>query len=158
VFLENEILYGHSFDVPKLDDFVLPIGRARVLRTGSDVTIATFSLMVERALQAAEALAEEGIQAEVIDLRTIRPLDIATVVESVRKTNRLVSLEEGWPTFGMGAELAAAMMEHAFDHLDAPVQRVTGKDVPMPYAANLERMALPQIDDVVRAAKAVCYV
>ena len=158
VFLENEILYGHSFDVPKLEDFVLPIGRARILRAGSDVTIATFSLMVERALQAAEALAEEGIEAEVIDLRTIRPLDVATVVESVKKTNRLVSLEEGWPRFGMGAELAAAMMEHAFDHLDAPVQRVAGKDVPMPYAANLERMALPQIDDVVRAAKAVCYV
>jgi pyruvate dehydrogenase E1 component beta subunit len=158
VFLENEILYGHSFEVPKLDDFVLPIGRAKVLRPGSDVTIVTFSLMVERALQAAAALAEEGIQAEVIDLRTIRPLDVATVVESVKKTNRLVSVEEGWPRFGMGAELAAAMMEHAFDHLDAPVHRVTGKDVPMPYAANLERMALPQTDDVIRAAKAVCYV
>jgi pyruvate dehydrogenase E1 component beta subunit len=158
VFLENEILYGHSFEVPKLDDFVLPIGRARVLRAGADVTIVTFSLMVERALQAAEALAGEGIEAEVIDLRTIRPLDVATVVESVKKTNRLVTVEEGWPLFGMGAELAAAMMEHAFDHLDAPVHRVTGKDVPMPYAANLERMALPQIDDVIRAAKAVCYV
>jgi pyruvate dehydrogenase E1 component beta subunit len=158
VFLENEILYGHSFEVPKLEDFVLPIGRARVLRPGSDVTIVTFSLMVERALQAAEALAEEGIQAEVIDLRTIRPLDVATIVASVKKTNRLVSVEEGWPLFGMGAELAAAMMEHAFDHLDAPVHRVTGKDVPMPYAANLERMALPQTDDVIRAAKAVCYV
>jgi pyruvate dehydrogenase E1 component beta subunit len=158
VFLENEILYGHSFEVPKLDDFVLPIGRARVLRAGADVTIVTFSLMVERALQAAEALAGEGIEAEVIDLRTIRPLDVATVVESVKKTNRLVTVEEGWPLFGMGAELAAAMMQHAFDHLDAPVHRVTGKDVPMPYAANLERMALPQIDDVIRAAKAVCYV
>jgi pyruvate dehydrogenase E1 component beta subunit len=158
VFLENEILYGHSFEVPKLDDFVLPIGRARVLRAGADVTIVAFSLMVERALQAAEALAGEGIEAEVIDLRTIRPLDVATIVESVKKTNRLVSVEEGWPRFGMGAELAAAMMEHAFDHLDAPVHRVTGKDVPMPYAANLERMALPQVDDVIRAAKAVCYV
>jgi pyruvate dehydrogenase E1 component beta subunit len=158
VFLENEILYGHSFEVPKLDDFVLPIGRARILRAGSDVTIVSFSLMMERALAAAEALAEEGIEAEVIDLRTLRPLDLATVVGSVKKTNRLVSVEEGWPRFGVGAELAAVMMEHAFDYLDAPVQRVTGKDVPMPYAANLERMALPQTEDVVRAAKAVCYV
>jgi pyruvate dehydrogenase E1 component beta subunit len=157
VFLENEILYGHSFEVPKLDDFVLPIGRARILRPGSDVTIVTFSLMVERALRAAEALAEEGIQAEVIDLRTLRPLDVATIVESVKKTNRLVSVEESWPRFGVGAELAAIAMEHAFDYLDAPVQRVTGKDVPMPYAANLERMALPQTEDVVRAVKAVCY-
>jgi pyruvate dehydrogenase E1 component beta subunit len=158
VFLENEILYGQSFEVPKLDDFVLPIGRARVLRAGSDVTIVTFSLMVERALRAAEALAEEGIEAEVIDLRTLRPLDVATIVESVKKTNRLVCVEEGWPRFGVGAEMAAIAMEHAFDHLDAPVQRVTGKDVPMPYAANLERMALPQTEDVVRAVKAVCYV
>jgi pyruvate dehydrogenase E1 component beta subunit len=157
VFLENEILYGHSFEVPKLDDFVLPIGRARILRSGGDVTIVAFALMVERALQAAAALAEDGIEAEVIDLRTIRPLDIATMVESVKKTNRLVSIEEGLPRFGMGAELAAAMMEHAFDYLDAPVCRVAGKDVPMPYAANLERMALPQIDDVIRGAKAVCY-
>jgi pyruvate dehydrogenase E1 component beta subunit len=158
VFLENEILYGQSFEVPKIDDFVLPIGRARVLRAGSDVTIVTFSLMVERALRAAEALAEEGIEAEVIDLRTLRPLDVATIVESVKKTNRLVCVEEGWPRFGVGAEMAAIAMEHAFDHLDAPVQRVTGKDVPMPYAANLERMALPQTEDVVRAVKAVCYV
>ena len=158
VFLENEILYGQSFEVPKLDDFVLPIGRARVLRAGSDVTVVTFSLMVERALRAAEALAEEGIEAEVIDLRTLRPLDVATIVESVKKTNRLVCVEEGWPRFGVGAEMAAIAMEHAFDHLDAPVQRVTGKDVPMPYAANLERMALPQTEDVVRAIKAVCYV
>ena len=158
VFLENEILYGQSFEVPKVDDFVLPIGRARVLRAGSDVTIVTFSLMVERALRAAEALADEGIEAEVIDLRTLRPLDVATIVESVKKTNRLVCVEEGWPRFGVGAEMAAIAMEHAFDHLDAPVQRVTGKDVPMPYAANLERMALPQTEDVVRAVKAVCYV
>jgi pyruvate dehydrogenase E1 component beta subunit len=157
IFLENEILYGHSFEVPKLDDFVLPIGRARVLREGSDVTLVAFSLMVERALEAAAALAEAGIEAEVIDLRTIRPLDVATIVESVKKTNRLVSVEEGWPQFGLGAELSAAMMEYAFDHLDAPVHRVTGKDVPMPYAANLERLALPQVDDVVGAAKAVCY-
>jgi pyruvate dehydrogenase E1 component beta subunit len=157
IFLENEILYGHSFEVPKLDDFVLPIGRARVLREGSDVTIVAFSLMVERALAAAGVLADAGIEAEVIDLRTIRPLDVATIVESVKKTNRLVSVEEGWPQFGLGSELSAAMMEHAFDHLDAPVRRVSGKDVPMPYAANLERLALPQVDDVVGAAKAVCY-
>jgi pyruvate dehydrogenase E1 component beta subunit len=157
VFLENEILYGHSFEVPKLDDFVLPIGRARILRTGSDVTIVSFSLMMERVLQAAEALAQEGIEAEVIDLRTLRPLDIPTIVESVQKTNRLVSVEEGWPRFGVGAELAAIAMEHAFDYLDAPVCRVTGKDVPMPYAANLERMALPQVENVVSAVKAVRY-
>jgi pyruvate dehydrogenase E1 component subunit beta len=157
VFLENEILYGQTFEVPQLDDFVLPIGRAKVLRGGADVTIVAFGLMVERALLAADALAEAGIRAEVIDLRTIRPLDIGTVVASVKKTNRLVSVEESWPTFGMGAELAAAMMEHAFDHLDAPVRRVTGKDVPMPYAANLERLALPQVEDVIEGAKAVCY-
>jgi pyruvate dehydrogenase E1 component beta subunit len=157
VFLENEILYGHSFEVPKLDDFVLPIGRAKVLREGGDVTIVTFSLMVERALEAAAALAEAGIEAEVIDLRTLRPLDVDTIVRSVKKTNRLVSVEEGWPQFGLGSELAASMMEHAFDHLDAPVRRVTGKDVPMPYAANLERLALPQVEDIVGAAKAVCY-
>jgi pyruvate dehydrogenase E1 component beta subunit len=157
IFLENEILYGQTFEVPRLDDFVLPIGRAKVLRQGSDVTIVAFALMVERALLAADALAEAGIQAEVIDLRTIRPLDVQTIVASVRKTNRLVSVEEGWPTFGMGAELAAAMMEHAFDHLDAPVRRITGKDVPMPYAANLERLALPQVEDVVQGARAVCY-
>jgi pyruvate dehydrogenase E1 component beta subunit len=157
IFLENEILYGQSFEVPQLDDFVLPIGRAKVLREGGDVTIVAFSLMVERALQAADALAEEGIRAEVIDLRTIRPLDVATIVASVKKTHRLVSVEEGWPTFGMGAELAAAMMEHAFDHLDAPVLRVTGKDVPMPYAANLERLALPRPEDVIQGARAVCY-
>ncbi len=157
IFLENEILYGHSFDVPQLDDFVLPIGKAKVLRQGSDVTIVAFGLMVERALQAADALAKDGISAEVIDLRTIRPLDVQTIVASIKKTNRLVSVEEGWPTFGMGAELAAVMMEQAFDHLDAPVRRITGKDVPMPYAANLERLALPQVEDVVQGAKAVCY-
>jgi pyruvate dehydrogenase E1 component beta subunit len=157
VFLENEVLYGHGFEVPEIDDFVLPVGKAKVLRQGKDVTIVAFSLMVERALQAAEALAEEGIDAEVIDLRTIRPLDVRTVVESVKKTNRLVSVEEGWPMFGMGSEMAIEMMEHAFDYLDAPVARVAGKDVPMPYAANLERLTLPQVADVVEAAKAVCY-
>jgi len=157
VFLENEVLYGQSFDVPKLDDFVLPIGKAKVLREGAHVTITAFSLMVDRALKAAEKLAEEGIEAEVIDLRTIRPLDTETIVESVKKTNRIVSVEEGWPQSGMGAEIAAVMMEQAFDWLDAPVVRVHGKDVPMPYAANLERLAVPQVDDVVAAAKAVCY-
>ena len=157
VFLENEILYGQSFEVPKLDDFVLPIGKARIVKGGSDVTLVAFSLMVERALNAAEQLAMEGIDAEVIDLRTIRPLDIDTIVNSVKKTNRLVSVEEGWPRFGLGSEMAALMMEHAFDYLDAPVTRVTGKDVPMPYAANLEQMALPQTADVVQAAKDVCY-
>ena len=157
VFLENEVLYGHSFEVPKLDDFVLPIGKAKVLRTGADVTITAFSLMVDRALRAAEALAKEGIEAEVIDLRTLRPLDVETIVKSVQKTNRLVSVEEGWPQSGIGAELAAQMMERCFDWLDAPVVRVAGKDVPMPYAANLERMALPQTEDVVAAAKAACY-
>ncbi len=157
VFLENEVLYGQTFEVPKLDDFVLPIGKAKIVRPGKDVTIVSFSLMMTRALEAAEALAEEGISAEVIDLRTIRPLDKATVVNSVKKTNRLVSLEEGWPQSGIGAELAAVMMEDAFDYLDAPVVRVTGKDVPMPYAANLERMVLPQTEDVIEAARAVCY-
>ena len=157
VFLENEVLYGQSFDVPKLDDFIVPIGRAKIVREGGHVTITAFSLMVDRALKAAEKLAEEGIEAEVIDLRTIRPLDTETIVESVKKTNRIVSVEEGWPQSGIGAEIAAVMMEQAFDWLDAPVTRVHGKDVPMPYAANLERLAVPQVDDVVAAAKAVCY-
>ncbi len=157
VFLENEILYGQSFDVPVIDDFVLPIGKARIARSGSDVTLVAFSLMVARALEAADALAGEGISAEVIDLRSLRPLDTATIVQSVQKTNRLVTIEEGWPMFGLGAEMSAIMMEEAFDHLDAPVTRVTGKDVPMPYAANLEEMALPQTADVIQAAKAVCY-
>ncbi len=157
IFLENEVLYGQSFEVPKLDDFVLPIGKAKVLRTGDHVTITAFSLMVDRAVKAAQKLAEEGIEAEVIDLRTIRPLDVETIIRSVKKTNRIVSVEEGWPQFGVGAEIAARMMEECFDYLDAPVHRVAGKDVPMPYAANLERMALPQIEDVVQAAKAVLY-
>ena len=157
VFLENEVLYGQSFDVPKMDDFVLPIGKAKLVRSGTDVTITSFSLMMARALEAADALAEEGISAEVIDLRTIRPLDKATIVKSVMKTNRLVSVEEGWPQSGIGSELAAVMMEEAFDHLDAPVIRVTGKDVPMPYAANLEKLALPQVKDIIEAAKAACY-
>jgi len=157
IVLENELMYGQSFDVPESADFVLPIGRAKIERVGSHVTITAFSKMVKTALDAAEALATLGIEAEVINLRSIRPLDTETIVESVKKTNRIVSLEEGWPTAGIGAEIAALIQEHAFDYLDAPVTRVTGKDVPMPYAANLEKLALPQIEDVVAAAKAVCY-
>ncbi|MEC7675443.1 MAG: pyruvate dehydrogenase complex E1 component subunit beta, partial [Pseudomonadota bacterium] len=157
VFLENEVMYGQTFDVPTDPDFVLPIGKAKVVRAGADVTITAFSIMVGRALEAAEALAAEGIEAEVIDLRTLRPLDVATLTTSVQKTNRLVSCEEGWPFAGIGAELAATMMEHAFDYLDAPVVRVHGADVPMPYAANLEKLALPQVDNIIAAAKAACY-
>jgi pyruvate dehydrogenase E1 component beta subunit len=157
VFLENELLYGHAFDVPTDPDFVVPIGKAKIVRAGSSVTICTFSRMVGVALEAAELLAGEGIEAEVIDLRTIRPLDTETIVNSVKKTNRLVSVEEGWPFAGIGAELSALMMEQAFDDLDAPVVRVHGADVPLPYAANLEKLALPQVADVVKAAKAVCY-
>ncbi len=157
VFLENEILYGHSFDVPKLEDFVLPIGKARIWRQGTHVTITAFSRMVDVALEAAEALAGDGIEAEVIDLRSLRPLDRTTILESVKKTNRLVSVEEGWPQYGVGAEIAALVMEEAFDWLDAPVLRVTGADVPMPYAANLEALALPRVEQVVAAAKQVCY-
>ncbi len=156
VFLENEVLYGQSFEVPVLEDFVLPIGRAKIVRPGRDLTITAFSLMVGRALEAAEKLAALGIEAEVIDLRSLRPLDIETIVDSVKQTNRLLSVEEGWPVCGIGAELSAVAMEHAFDWLDAPVVRVTGKDVPMPYAANLERMAVPQVDDVVAAARTLC--
>ena len=156
IFLENEVLYGQSFEVPELPEHLVPIGRAKVRRPGRDLTITAFSLMVGRALEAAEKLAALGLEAEVIDLRTLRPLDVETLVASVKRTNRLLSVEEGWPTCGIGSELAALMMEHAFDWLDAPVARVTGKDVPMPYAANLERMALPQVDDVVAAAQALC--
>ena len=157
VFLEHELLYGRSFDVPVLDDHVVPIGKAKVLRTGADVTLVAFSFMVEKALQAADVLAAEGIDAEVIDLRTLRPLDMATLITSVEKTNRAVTIEEGWPVAGMGSELSARLMEEAFDHLDAPVIRVASKDVPLPYANNLEALALPQTDDIVAAAKAVCY-
>jgi pyruvate dehydrogenase E1 component beta subunit len=157
VFLENELIYGQSFDIPDHPDYLVPIGKARVARRGSQVTITAFSRMVQVALEAADALAKEGISAEVIDLRTLRPLDIATVLDSVKTTNRIVSVEEGWPFAGIGAEIAALMMEHAFDWLDAPVARVTGKDVPLPYAANLERLALPSPADVVAAAKSVCY-
>ncbi|MCV9935156.1 pyruvate dehydrogenase complex E1 component subunit beta [Boseaceae bacterium BT-24-1] len=157
IFLENEILYGRSFDVPKGDDFTIPIGKAKVVRPGSDVTIVSFGIGMNYALGAAEALAKEGIEAEVIDLRTIRPMDIETVIASVQKTNRCVAVEEGFPQSGVTAEIGMKIMEAAFDYLDAPVARVTGKDVPMPYAANLEKLALPNIGDVVAAAKAVCY-
>lgn len=156
MFLENELLYGQKFEVPE-GDYTVPIGKGKIVRQGKDVTITAFSLMVGKALQAAELLAQEGIDAEVIDLRTLRPLDVDLIVESVQKTNRLVSVEESWPTCGFGAEIAARMMEHAFDHLDAPVLRVSAKDVPLPYAANLEKMALPQVADIVEAVKKVTY-
>ena len=143
--------------MPDDPDFVLPIGWAKVERPGTDVTITAFSFTVGMALEAAEALAAEGIEADVINLRTLRPLDTETIIQSVRKTNRLVTLEEGWPAYGIGSEIAAVMMEHAFDDLDAPVVRVAGADVPMPYAANLEKLALPTVAQIVEAAKAVCY-
>jgi pyruvate dehydrogenase E1 component beta subunit len=155
IFLENEVMYGQSFDVPD-DDFLVPIGKAKILREGTDVTITAFSIMVGRALQAADALAAQGISAEVIDLRTIRPLDSETIVASVKKTSRLVTCEEGFPFAGVGAEIAIQVMEQAFDWLDAPIARVTGKDVPMPYAENLEKLALPQVEDIVATAQAVC--
>ena len=157
IFLENEILYGQSFDVPDDDDWTVPIGKAKIVREGSDVTITAFSVMVGHALAAAEELSKQGIEAEVIDLRTLRPLDTETIVNSVKKTNRIVSVEEGWPVAGMGSEIAAIMMEEAFDWLDAPLKRVCAVDVPLPYAANLEKLALPQVADVVTAAKAVSY-
>jgi pyruvate dehydrogenase E1 component beta subunit len=156
IFLENEILYGQSFDVPEDPDFVLPIGKAKIERPGKDVTITAFSIMVGKALAAAEELARQGIDAEVINLRSLRPFDTETVVASVKKTNRLVSVEEGWGFAGIGSELAAQMMEQAFDWLDAPVKRVHGLDVPLPYAANLEKMALPQAENIVAAAHEVC--
>ncbi len=161
IFLENEITYGFKMNVPEPeifnDNYIIPIGKAAVLREGTDVTITAFSLMVKHALEAAEKLAAEGISAEVIDLRTLRPLDTETVVNSVKKTHRLISVEEGWPFAGVGAELTAVMMEQAFDDLDAPVVRVTGRDVPLPYAANLEKLALPQVQDIIDAAKETCY-
>ena len=157
IFLENEILYGQTFDVPRLDDFVLPIGKARIARAGEHVTIVSWSIGMTYALKAADALAEEGISAEVVDLRTIRPMDVETIVRSVMKTGRCVTVEEGWPQSGVGSEISAQMMTEAFDYLDAPVIRVCGKDVPMPYAANLEKLALPNVGEVVAAAKAVLY-
>jgi pyruvate dehydrogenase E1 component beta subunit len=157
VFLENEILYGHSFSVPKLDDYLVPIGKAKVVLAGHEVTIVSWSIGMTYALKAAEELAKEGIAAEVIDLRTLRPMDTDTILESVKKTGRCVVVEEGWPQSGVAAEVATRIGERAFDYLDAPVARVSGKDVPMPYAANLEKLALPSVAEVVEAAKAVCY-
>jgi pyruvate dehydrogenase E1 component beta subunit len=157
VFLENEILYGQTSDVPRLDDYTVPIGKARIARPGSDLTIVSFSIGMTYALKAAEELSKEGIEAEVIDLRTIRPMDTDTIIASVQKTGRCVTVEEGWPQSGVGAEIAMRVMERAFDWLDAPVIRVTGKDVPMPYAANLEKLALPNVGEVIQAAKAVLY-
>lgn len=154
--LENEVMYGQSFEVPDHDDFVLPIGKAKVERTGKDVTIVAYSIMVGKALKAAEQLAEQGIEAEVINLRSIRPLDTETIAESVKKTNRLVSLEECWPVCGIGSEIAAIAMEHCFDYLDAPVRRVTQKNVPLPYAANLEKLALPQVEDIINTVNNIC--
>lgn len=157
VFLENELMYGESFDVPDMDDFIIPIGKAKIRRAGTDVTIVSHSLMVGRCLEAAEILADQGISAEVIDLRTLRPLDTDTVIESVKKTNRLVCAEEGWGQSGVGAEVAARVVEQAFDYLDAPPERVFQADVPMPYAANLEALSVPGTKDVVAAARKVCY-
>jgi len=157
IFLENEILYGQSSPVPKLDDYLVPIGKAKVVRAGNAVTIVSWSIGMTYALKAADELAKDGIDAEVIDLRTLKPMDSDTIVESVKKTNRLVTVEEGWKQSGVGAEIAARIMEEAFDYLDAPVTRVSGKDVPMPYAANLEKLALPSVAEIVAAAKAVCY-
>ncbi len=157
VFLENEILYGKTSEVPALEDFVLPIGKARIARPGTDVTLVSFSIGMTYALGAAEALAKDGIEAEVIDLRTLRPMDTQTLVESVKKTGRCVAIEEGWPQCGIASEVAARLHQEAFDYLDAPIARVTGKDVPMPYAANLEKLALPSVAEVVAAAKAVLY-
>jgi pyruvate dehydrogenase E1 component subunit beta len=157
IFLENEILYGQSFDVPKLEDFVLPIGKARVAREGSDVTIVSYSRGMVYALEAAKRLAEEGIEAEIVDLRTLRPLDIDTVLASVRKTNRIVTVEEGWPVCSIGSEICARVALEAFDDLDAPPTKISGADVPMPYAANLEKLALPSVEQVIRAVKSVCY-
>ena len=157
IFLENEILYGQTFPVPKLEDFTLPIGKARIHRPGKDVTIVSWAIGMTYAIKAAAELEKEGIDAEVIDLRTIRPMDVATIVASVRKTARCVVVEEGWPQSGVAAEVGMKIMEEAFDYLDAPVVRITGKDVPMPYAANLEKLALPNVGEVVQAVKAVSY-
>jgi pyruvate dehydrogenase E1 component beta subunit len=156
-FLENEMLYGRTFPVPKLDDFVLPIGKARICRPGKDVTIVSYSITVGQALDAAEKLAEDGIDAEVIDLRSLRPLDMDTVLESVKKTNRIVTFEQAWPVCSIGSEVCSRVALEAFDYLDAPPTKVSGKDVPMPYAANLEKLALPTVEDLIEAVKSVCY-
>ncbi|VAW19179.1 Pyruvate dehydrogenase E1 component beta subunit, partial [hydrothermal vent metagenome] len=157
IFLENEILYGQHFEVPKIDDFVLPIGKARIARSGRDVTIVSFSIGMKYATEATEKLVAEGVDVELIDLRTIRPMDIETVLTSVKKTGRCVVVEEGWPQGSIGADISARIMESAFDYLDAPVLRIAGKDVPMPYAANLEKLALPNVDEVIAAVNAVTY-
>jgi pyruvate dehydrogenase E1 component beta subunit len=157
MFLENEIAYGRSFPVPKIDDYVVPIGKARVVKSGKYVTLVAYSICVGMIIEAAEKLAAEGIDAELIDMRTLRPLDTATVIESVKKTNRLVTVEQGWPVCSIGSEICSVVVSEAFDYLDAPPTKVTGKDVPMPYAANLEKLALPHVEDIVAAAKAVCY-
>ena len=157
IFLENEILYGHSFEVPKMDDFVLPIGKARIHKSGKDVTIVSFGIGMTYSVKAVEELAKEGIDVELIDLRTIRPMDLPTVIESVKKTGRLVTVEEGYPQSSVGTEIATRVMQQAFDYLDAPILTIAGKDVPMPYAANLEKLALPSVAEVVQAVKTVCY-
>jgi pyruvate dehydrogenase E1 component subunit beta len=157
IFLEHELVYGESFAVPEDPEFLVPIGKARIARAGDQVTITAFSRMVKLALQAADELEKAGISAEIIDLRSLRPFDVETVVASVKKTNRIVSVEEGWPFAGIGSEIAAIVMEECFDWLDAPLKRVTGKDVPLPYAANLERLAVPQVEDIVAAAREVTY-
>ena len=157
IFLENEILYGQTFEVPNNKEFTVPIGKAKIEREGTDVTIVAFSIMVGLALTAAVELEKQGINAEVINLRTLRPLDVETIIKSVKKTNRIVSIEEGWPVAGIGSEIAALTMEQAFDYLDAPPVRVCGEDVPMPYAKNLELAALPDIDKLISAVKTVCY-
>ena len=157
VFLENELLYGRSFELAQMDDHVLPIGKARIMREGADVTIVSYSIGVGLALEAAEKLAEDGIDAEVVDLRTLRPLDTTTILESLAKTNRLVVAEEGWPTCSIASEVIAVCMEQGFDHLDAPVLRVCNEDVPLPYAANLEKLALIDSNRIVEAARKVCY-
>jgi pyruvate dehydrogenase E1 component beta subunit len=157
IFLENEIVYGRSFPVPKTDDYVLPIGKARIVKEGKDVTLVSYSISVGTCEEAAQKLAEQGIDAEIIDLRTLRPLDIDSVLASVKKTNRIVTVEQGWPVCSIGSEIASRVALDAFDYLDAPPTKVTGKDVPMPYAANLEKLALPTVDDVIAAVKAVCY-
>jgi pyruvate dehydrogenase E1 component beta subunit len=157
VFLENELLYGQHFDVPQVEDYVLPIGKAKVVRPGKDVTLVSYSIGVGVALEAAQKLMAEGINAEVIDLRTLRPLDKATVLQSLKKTNRMVVVEEGWPVCSISSEIIAIAMTEGFDDLDAPVLRVTDVDVPLPYAANLEKLALIKVEDVVSAAKQVCY-
>jgi pyruvate dehydrogenase E1 component beta subunit len=157
IFLENEIVYGRSFPVPKIDDYVLPIGKARIVKPGNDVTIVTYSITVGLCEEAAEKLKDEGIDAEIIDLRTLRPLDMETVIASVKKTNRIVTVEQAWPVCSIGSEVCSRVALDAFDYLDAPPAKVTGKDVPMPYAANLEKLALPTVEDVIRAVKSVCY-